>query len=190
MSFTLNSPPVAVGALRPGPAEGGLGRDIDRLSELLRKRNLAPYETFKPAPPPLNMVSETDHSVGTLANFSTLTASLQKLQQDNVDDESAKAAPESVSFAMRALFPLVQSGFVLPESADVSVDQDRELRIVWENGPRFLELVVPPEADASAYIYYSQGNDYHLQRDLALDAILERFNWLSGFSASGGDSSN
>jgi hypothetical protein len=152
-----------------GPSGGG--RDTCFLEEMHRRHIPMPREAFGPA-----------HALDALASFSRLDGALSRLLNAPESDEFGRVrpAPASIKRATNALFPLVQHGFRFPEAVDVGADHDGALRIVWENGPRFLELVVPYEQDAAAYFYYSQGDQYNLQRDLTLDALRERFNWFDG----------
>lgn len=58
----------------------------------------------------------------------------------------------------------MEGGVGFPEALDVGTDHDGAIRVVWENGPRFLELVAPCEDDAAAYFYYSEGDQFGLQK--------------------------
>lgn len=120
-----------------------------------------------------------------LERFSTLEHQLRLLMNSVESDEfgPVRPTPESVGVARKALFQLVQAGFGLPPAVETGTDHDGALRLVWENGPRFLELVVPREDHAAAYFYYSQGDEYNLQRDLSLDGLRQRFNWLTANAA-------
>jgi hypothetical protein len=119
-----------------------------------------------------------------IAGFSKLSSALRQLLRAPVSDEFGPVRPTDASIerATNTLYPFVKLGFGFPEAVDVGTDHDGAVRIVWENGPRFLELVVPYEHNAPAYFYYSSGNQYNLQHDLALDAVRERFNWLGATS--------
>ncbi len=116
-----------------------------------------------------------------VSSFSKLDAALRQLLDSPVADEFGPVRPAAASIerATKTLFPFVQRGFSFPEPVDVGTDHDGAVRIVWENGPRFLELVVPYEHNAAAYFYYSSGDQYNLQRDLTVDAVRERFTWLT-----------
>jgi hypothetical protein len=119
-----------------------------------------------------------------IASFSKLSGALRELLDGPVSDEFGPVRPAtaSVELATTTLFPLVKGGFSFPEAVDVGTDHDGAVRIVWENGPRFLELVVPYDRNAGAYFYYSSGDQYNLQHDLAVDAVRERFRWLRASS--------
>lgn len=116
-----------------------------------------------------------------VASFSKLDSALRQLLDAPASDEFGPVRPTiaSIELAKKTLFPFVQHGLSFPEAVDVGTDHDGAVRIVWEDGPRFLELVVPYEHNAAAYFYYSSGNEYNLQHDLAVDAVRERFNWLA-----------
>jgi hypothetical protein len=115
-----------------------------------------------------------------LASFSAIDIELRRLLSAPPADDFGPVRPTSASVtcAKATLFPLVQRGFGFPEAVDVGTDHDGGLRLVWENGPRFLELVVPRENHAAPYLYYSEDQQYNLQRDLAFGALRDRFNWL------------
>ena len=116
-----------------------------------------------------------------LAGFSGIEREIRQLLQSEEADEFGPVRPtdDSVKFARKTLFQLVQAGFEIPPLRDAGTDHDGDLRLEWEHGPRFLELVVPRENHTAAYFYYSQGDHYGLQRDLTSGAVCERFNWLS-----------
>lgn len=92
-------------------------------------------------------------------------------------DEFGPVRPSSASLSRvtAVLLSLVERGLSLPDALDVGTDHDGAIRIVWENGPRFLELVAD---DAVAYLYYSHGAQYGIQRDLTFSALRQLFNWL------------
>ncbi len=116
-----------------------------------------------------------------LASFSNVEREMQQLLEFEEADEFGPVRPtdDSVNLARKTLFYLVQAGFEVPPVRDAGTDHDGALRLAWEHGPKFLELVVPRDHHAAAYFYYSQGDDYNLQRDLTSGAVCERFNWLS-----------
>ncbi len=188
MSVAINSAPIViVGDLKPSEATAALSKQIDDRSTLLKKRPLGPDQSFTPAAPATMVVTESGRdSVGSVANFSLLTGSMRKLRElaESDDFGALRASPRSIKLATQILFPLIERGLPFPAAVDVSTDHDGELRIVWENGPRFLELVVPREVDEAPYFYYSQGKEYDLQRDMALGPVLARFQWL-GFAEEG-----
>jgi hypothetical protein len=162
----------------PGTGNGRpLGHEtdlIDKVIGYMRQFTRLEY----PTKANVILAPETSES---LERFSRLTDALWHLLKSPESDEFGPIRPtsESVELAINALFPLVQHRFKLPEAVDVGTDHDGGLRIVWENGPRFLELIVPYEHDAAAYFYYSNGDQYDLQRDLTVFALQARFNWLS-----------
>jgi hypothetical protein len=116
-----------------------------------------------------------------LAGFSGVEREIRQLLNLEEIDEFGPVRPtaNSVELAKKIIFQLVQAGLEVPPLQDAGTDHDGTLRLAWENGPRFLELVVPRENHAAAYLYYSQGDQYNLQRDLTFNAVCERFNWLS-----------
>jgi hypothetical protein len=116
-----------------------------------------------------------------LAGFSGVERQIRQLLKSEEADEFGPVRPtdDSIEVARKTLFQLVQAGFAVPPLRDAGTDHDGALRLEWQNGPRFLELVVPRENHAAAYLYYSQGDQYNLQRDLAFEAVYERFNWLA-----------
>jgi len=116
-----------------------------------------------------------------LASLSSVEREIRRLRDLEEADEFGPVRPtdESIEVAKKTLFHLVQAGFEVPPLKDLGTDHDGALRLEWEHGSRFLELVVPLENHAAAYLYYSQGDQYSLQRDLTACAICERFNWLS-----------
>lgn len=117
-----------------------------------------------------------------LDHFSKLESALRSLLYQPEADEFGLVRPSSSSVALvkGVLFPLIQRGVSFPETLDVGTDHDGAIRVVWENGPRFLELVAPYEDDAAAYFYYSDGDQFGLQRDLTVDSVRRQFTWLSG----------
>jgi hypothetical protein len=129
--------------------------------------------------PDERMSPETSESLG---QFSRITAEIENLLDLPVADELGSIRPSSnaVLSAKSTLFPFAQMGFIVPTPLDIGTDHDGAIRIVWENGPRSLELVVPFENDASAYFYYSEGDQYDLQRDLSREATRKLFTWLRG----------
>jgi len=131
---------------------------------------------------PLPEDSISPDSSEALAQFSRITAALTDLLSLPETDELGLVRPArtSIESAQLTLFPLVQAGFVIPTPLDIGTDHDGAIRIVWENGPRSLELVVPYESDASAYFYHSEGDRYDLQRDLSMDATRKLLNWVRG----------
>jgi len=153
--------------------QGVLGQDTEFLAQRLLEVEV--YSKGEPMP------MQARHE---FANFSRLTSALQKLLDYPESDEFGPIRPTkaSVDCAIDTLFPLVQRGFSLPDAVDVGTDHDGALRIVWENGPRFLELVVPHERDAAPYFYYSHGSQYSIQSDLTPLALQQRFTWLASAS--------
>jgi hypothetical protein len=129
-------------------------------------------------------LSSTTESSDALARFSKFVSTVRDLLTAPAHDDLGpiRASETSVKRTISALFPLVQVGFKLPKPLDIGTDHDGAIRVTWENGPRFLELVVPYEANVAAYLYYSEGDHYDLERDLARDALRRRFNWLRGAS--------
>jgi hypothetical protein len=124
--------------------------------------------------------TEIPETSATLASFGKLDDAFRDLLDAPEADEFGPVRPttRSVEVARQTLFPLVQRRFRLPEPVNIGTDHDGDLRIVWENGPRALELVVPYEPDAAPYFYYSHGDQYNLQRDLSFEAVGGHFNWL------------
>jgi hypothetical protein len=135
-----------------------------------------------PRPAPGFELLQLLESSEALSRFSKLDSALRSLQSEPESDEFGPMRPSATSVARvkEVLFPLVQRGVGFPETLDVGADHDGAVRVVWENGPRFLELVAPYEDDAAAYFYYSEGDQFGLQRDLTADTVRRRFNWLSG----------
>jgi hypothetical protein len=117
-----------------------------------------------------------------LDHFSKLEIALRSLRYEPEADEFGLVRPSSSSVARvkEVLFPLVQRGISFPEALDVGTDHDGAIRVVWEDGPRFLELVAPYEDHAEAYFYYSEGAQFGLQRDLKTDTVRRIFDWLRG----------
>jgi hypothetical protein len=174
----IDTLPPYVGETMQG--QGVLGKDTYFLARVLLRHLRSPSEAQqeRPALETVHMLApETSEA---LASFSRLKSALEQLLDLPESDEFGPSRPTlpSTEVAERTLFQLVQGGFSFPEAVDVGTDHDGGLRIVWENGPRFLELVVPHERDAAAYFYYSSGDQYNLQRNLGLDAVRHRFNWL------------
>jgi hypothetical protein len=150
------------------------GSDVDFLAERLIR--------YKPATGAgETAVATSPLEAEALASFSRLTSVLRQLLSCPEFDEFGPVRPArgSVDRASHTLFSLVQRGFSLPDAVDIGTDHDGAIRIVWENGPRFLELIVPYELDAAAYFYYSQGDEYNLERGLTPEALRQRFSWLS-----------
>jgi hypothetical protein len=114
--------------------------------------------------------------------FSRLRSDIDQLLRAPQEDEFGLVRPSqsAVSEVTKILFPLAQGGVEIPAAADVGTDHDGDIRIVWENGPRFLELVVPYDNAAAGYFYHSEGDHYDLQRDFSLRAVRSRFAWLEG----------
>jgi hypothetical protein len=155
-------------------ASGGDTRLVSEkilLSRIARPPSSAGFESLQPL-----------ESFEALSRFSKLDNELRSLQREPESDEFGLVRPSaaSVKRVKEALFPLVQRGVGFPETRDVGTDHDGAIRVVWENGPRFLELVAPCEDDAAAYFYYSEGDQFGLQKDLTADMVRRRFNWLYG----------
>lgn len=115
-----------------------------------------------------------------LASFTGMEREIRRLLDLEEDDEFGPVRPtaESVEVARKTLFQLAQAGFEIPRVRDAGTDHDGGLRLAWERGPKFLELVVP-RGEHAAYFYYSQGEHYSLEHDLTPGAVCERFSWLS-----------
>lgn len=137
------------------------------------------FESYFPNPPGEPQIMPQTSAA--LSGFSSVEREFRRLRNLEETDEFGPIRPsvESIEVARRILFQLVQAGLAVPSVTDAGTDHDGALRLAWENGPRFLELVVPPENHAAPYLYYSQGDQFDLQRDLAFSAVRERFNWLS-----------
>ena len=159
---------MAVGETAPG---GDTRLVSEKISRIARPPSSAGFESLQPL-----------ESFKVLSRFSKLDNELRSLQREPESDEFGLVRPSSASVARvkEALFPLVQRGVEFPETRDVGTDHDGAIRVVWENGPRFLELVAPCEDDAAAYFYYSEGDQFGLQKDLTADMVRRRFNWLYG----------
>ncbi|HEY3836896.1 MAG TPA: hypothetical protein VGL72_10010 [Bryobacteraceae bacterium] len=116
-----------------------------------------------------------------LASFTGLEREIRQLLDLEEDDEFGPVRPtaDSVEVARKTLFQLAQAGIEIPPVRDAGTDHDGGLRLAWERGPKFLELVVPRSEPAGAYFYYSEGEHYSLERDLTPGAVCERFSRLS-----------
>jgi hypothetical protein len=141
-----------------------------------------PFNSYKNAIEAGRVLEEaqiTPETSAALAGFSWVEQEIRRLLELEEADEFGPFRPtdESVELARKILFRLVQAGFEVPLMRDAGTDHDGALRLEWEHGPKFLELVVPRENQA--YFYYSQGDQYSLQRDLTLGAVRDRFKWLS-----------
>ncbi len=116
-----------------------------------------------------------------LAGFSAVEQEMRLLLNLEEADEFGPVRPAdySIGVARKTLFQLVRAGLKVPPVREAGTDHDGALRLAWESGPRFLELVVPRERHVAPYLYYSQGDQYNLQRDLSFGPVCERFSWLS-----------
>lgn len=47
-------------------------------------------------------------------------------------------------------------------------------------GTRFLKLIIPEDSHRPHYIYYQDENDYKVDDDPSIPAIVKRFKWLVG----------
>jgi len=102
----------------------------------------------------------------------------------------AKAAPESdelgrarpseraIQVASELAFRMLRSAAGMQPPSDVSIDRDGDIRIVWENGDRTLELVCPYEPSQRAYIFYSDDNEYTIAYDLSVYRLGRLLAWL------------
>jgi hypothetical protein len=149
------------------------GRDTNSIKDKIIR-----FQIKGPLPKP----SISPESSEALAQFSRIAAALRDLLNLPEADELGFVRPSrtSIDSAISTLFPLVQAGFLIPTALDIGTDHDGAIRIVWENGPRSLELVVPYESDESAYFYYSEGDRYGLQPDLSMDATRRQLKWVRG----------
>lgn len=157
------------------PAYVEYRRDAALIAELFGSYTLASWES------PAVGTSIQPQTSYALASLSDVEREIRQLRDLEEADEFGPVRPtdDGIDVAKKTLFYLVQAGFEVPPLKDLGTDHDGALRLEWENGPRRLELVVPRENHATAYLYYSQGDHYSLQRDLTPSAICERFNWLS-----------
>lgn len=156
---------------RTPTGERATGKDTDLLAHKLI--------AYKDQATPRRAVDE-DSPI--LKPFSRLAATLTSMAQGPPEDVFGRVAPsrKSVDSAIGMMFPLVQYGYQIPEPIDVDTDHDGGIRIVWENNTRFLELVVPYESNAAAYLYHSEGDNFSLDRDLKPQTLRKRFDWLRG----------
>jgi hypothetical protein len=176
MSFAAVAPtlglnaPTYVGLTEQG--EGDIGKDVAQVTVRFLK-HLS-----------LGREAGTVEVNSAVANFSRLTSALNSLLATPEEDEFGRVRPSAaaVARARSVIYPLAKGGLDFPDPVDVGTDHDGDIRIVWENGPRFLELVVPYEDASAGYFYYSEGEHYDLQRDFGLRALRNRFAWLRGKS--------
>ncbi len=116
--------------------------------------------------------------------YSELRRQLDALMTAPEFDEFGVLRPyrAAIDTASEVAFRIVRAGIEPPAPADVSVDRDGDVRILWEYRDRTLELVCPSEPGRRAYIYYSDAEQYYVAYDLSIYRIGRLFGWLSGRS--------
>jgi len=129
---------------------------------------------------------ETEASLGT---YSKLEAELRRLLKLPGQDEFGPRRPsESSVFKVRSLFfSFARTRARFPSPTDIDTDHDGSIRISWENGDRFLELITPQTDNDPSYIYFSVGEEYGIARDVSPKSLLERLDWLSNVATNMGD---
>jgi hypothetical protein len=84
--------------------------------------------------------------------------------------------------AIDVSFRMVLSGARLPTPADVSIDRDGAIRILWEVDDRTLELVCPYAPGQGPYIFYAEGEQHRIAYDLSVGQLNRLLSWLNGAS--------
>ncbi len=117
-----------------------------------------------------------------LKAYSGLASRFKELSKLAEADEFGPMRPSNSNIArsLALFFPFAQRGSEFPEPLDLGVDHDGAIRLVWENGTRFLELIVPRENHEAPYLYHSDADRYGLERNLSNKTLRDRFAWLSG----------
>lgn len=95
-------------------------------------------------------------------------------------DELGRARPSerAIHVASDVAFRMLRSAAGMQPPSDVSIDRDGDIRIVWENGDRTLELVCPYEPSQRPYIFYSDDNEYAIAYDLSVYRLGRLLAWL------------
>ena len=179
MSWPVRAPDTPVIDTPPAYVEDR--KDAALIATLFDSYTLAIHER------PANETPITEETSAALVGFNDVKREIRlllNLEEEGDDFGPVRPTVGSVEVATKTLFHLVEAGFTVPPVKDAGTDHDGALRLAWESGPRFLELVVPRENHAAPYFYYSEGDQYNLQRDLTIGAVCERFNWLSAWASS------
>ena len=119
---------------------------------------------------------------GKSLHYSELLRRLAGFAEAPESDDLGRVRPSgaAIDTASRIAFRIFKAGIEVTVLADVSVDRDGDIRILWERGDRSLELVCPFELSRRPYIYYSEGCQYSLAYDLSAYRLGRLFAWLAG----------
>jgi len=118
-------------------------------------------------------------------HYSELLRQFATLTRTPEHDDLGRIRPSiaAIEMASEVAFRILRTGSGVSMPADVSVDRDGDLRILWEDGDRTLELVCPFEPARRSYIYYSEGDQYYVAYDLSVYRLGRLFGWLAGRSS-------
>jgi hypothetical protein len=105
---------------------------------------------------------------------------LFKLLPEADDLGRIRPSQYAIEAATQSVFKILEAFDGLPLPSDVSTDRDGAFRIVWENGPRSLELVCQFEEGQRPYIYFSDESEYRITHDFSSQRLARLFGWLKG----------
>lgn len=116
--------------------------------------------------------------------YSETLRQIEVLAGDQERDSLGQIRPSEtgVAAARETLFRMLKSAVEIPVPVDVGTDRDGDIRVLWEDGSRALELVCPYEPDQRSYIYYSEGTEYAIAFDLSVYRLGRLLAWLAGSS--------
>jgi hypothetical protein len=117
-----------------------------------------------------------------MAGYAELRSELEQMTPSTEVDELGRIGPSDygIKSAIDVSFRMVLSGARLPTPADVSIDRDGAIRILWEVDDRTLELVCPYAPGQGPYIFYAEGEQHRIAYDLSVGQLNRLLSWLNG----------
>jgi hypothetical protein len=103
------------------------------------------------------------------------------LAQEAEDEESGIVPPTDYALTatlkiLRAAYPLVEGKF--PRAA-VSTDDVGGISVYWMKPGRSVQLTVPADEHGPSYLYYREGTNSELEKDVTASSLACRLSWFA-----------
>jgi hypothetical protein len=117
------------------------------------------------------------------SNITVTLKRLVALLEEDETDEYGILQPSQPAFklAMRLILDTYEvMGDFFPR-ASTSTDEQGGIRLTWskQSLEREVRLVCPASAEQQAYLYYENGGNYGLERDVTASILVQWLEWLN-----------
>ncbi len=114
-------------------------------------------------------------------DFNLVIERVTSLVQEAEDEESGIVPPTEYALAttlkmLRAAYPLVEGRF--PRAA-VSTDDVGGISVYWMKPGRSVQLTVPADEHGPNYLYYREGTNSELDKDVTASSLTRRLSWFA-----------